>query len=1125
VGEVSRAIFYPTHARDFLDCAVAAWAVRKGEIEPVRPVRSPLDLLAQTVLACVARERWRLDDLFDFLRAADSFHDLARRQFDLVVEMLAGRYADARAEELRPRVTIDLVAGTIEGRPGLARLLARAGGTIPDRGYFQLRVEGSGAKLGELDEEFVWERSVGDGFVLGAQAWRVQSIGTNEVVVAPARGGALLAPFWRADARDRGAHFSERVADLLQTVDAGLDDPGVAADLAGFGLEPPAAAELVRLLREQRAVQGVSLPHRRHLVIEEVAGAGEQPERREVLVFTFWGGTVNRPLALALAALWQEREGTPLETLSDDDAVLLVLPPGADARELLAALEPGRCEELLRARLETTGFFGAHFRQNAQRALLLPRALPGRRMPLWVSRQNAKRLLEAVARHDDFPLVLETWRTCLADEFELDVLRERLQELADGRIRVSSVRTARPSPFAAGLVRARTNELMYEDDAPEARRASALRGDLLREIALQADGRPAIPAALVERFTAKAQRLLPGYAPRDAAELLEWVKERLIVPLDEWRALLDAIDRDRVAASGEPAAAEMVAAIAPKLVRWRPSPATAAVSALETVLRLPAGTAMALAFATTARALEEGGELEADPAALAARAPAGPAGVPGLAAIVAQLLPFYGSLSSRFLEELTGASAAEMEAAVEQLLRGERAVAGELIEGAGEPRIAARTTFETLLRWKRAAARPELRPLPLEMLPAWVAGQQGLLERGSGPDDLRRALERLFGAALPAGLWEREALPARLEGYQPAWLDALLDDSELVWTGAGIERVAFVFRGDLDLLAPEGAPDAPADGDLDARERRVLDALRGAPRGLELADLAETTGVATGALAVALWSLAWRGRVACDSMRALRQGVLTRFEALEATGEVAARPSRRGSFRRWRASRPFPGRWLAAAPEGVARDPLAGEERSRERARLLVERWGVLFRELVAHEAAPFAWGRVARSLRALELAGEVVAGRYFEGVPGLQFATPSALERLRDGGADRALWWQNAADPSSLAGVDLPALRSALPRRLPTTQLVWRGARLAAVLRRSGRELELRVGADDPDLGALVEPLRVALARAFDPERGVEVESINGEPAATSPWRGALDAFAVTREGGGVLRARRRWT
>ncbi len=551
VGETSRGVFYPTHPRDFLDCAVAARAVVEGEIEPIAPVRNPLDLLAQTLLGLVAHERWRLDDLYAFVRTAEPFHEISRPLFDLVVEMLAGRYAEARIAELRPRLAVDRLDGTVEGRPGLAALLARAGGTIPDRGYFQLKLDASQARLGELDEEFVWERAIGDSFVLGAQAWRIVRMTAQEVFVAPARGGASLAPFWRADARDRGAFYSERVAALLERLAGRLDDGGIELELAErHALEPSAAAELLASLREARAALGGRLPHRHQLVFEECEARGDDAGRRQVILYTFWGGAVNRPLALALAAAWEEREGEPIETVADDDALLLVLPAGADPVALLAGLDPQRLEALLRRRLESSGFFGAHFRQNAQRALLLPRAGPARRTPLWLSRQNAKQLLEAVSRFDDFPLLLETWRTCLQDEFDLEVLRRRLGEVAAGEIRIAQVTTARPSPLAANLVFRRTNELMYEDDVPETRRSSALRGDLLREVALSGE-RPALPGELVERFRRKAQRLLPGYPPDSAGELLEWVKERLFLPAAEWRELAEALDGERPGLTGE----------------------------------------------------------------------------------------------------------------------------------------------------------------------------------------------------------------------------------------------------------------------------------------------------------------------------------------------------------------------------------------------------------------------------------------------------------------------------------------------------------------------------------------------------------------------------------------------
>ena len=1142
VGDVSRAVFYPTHPRDFLDAAVASRAVLEGEIEPLRPVRSPLDLLAQTILGVVAHERWQVDELYDFVRTSDPFHELSRVQFDLVLEMLAGRYADARIEELRPRVALDRLAGTVEGRPGTAQLLARSGGTIPDRGYFRLRLEEGGALLGELDEEFVWERSVGDAFVLGTQAWRIRSIGTHEVTVAPARSGALLAPFWRADARDRVAYFSERVAGLLERAEERLADPGsegrLVTDLIQeSGFEPEAAAELVRLLREERAALGVALPHRHHLVFEEAPERGGDASRRQVVLYTFWGGTVNRPLALALAGLWQEREGEPIEIVAEDDAVLLVLPPGADPVALLTALEPGRCEELLRARLEATGFFGAHFRQNAQRSLLLPRASPNRRTPLWISRQNAKKLLEAVSRHDDFPLVLETWRTCLADEFELGVLEERLREIATGKVRISTVRTSRPSPFAAQLLWRRTNTLMYEDDVPETRRASSLRGDLLREVALGATDRPAVPAALAERFRLKAQRLLPGYAPRDAPELLEWVKERLWIPLGEWRELLAAIDRDRVATEAGPDADGMVAEIAGKLVRWRPSPAPAtdAVSALETALRLPGGSRLAGAFVATAAPLAPGIELEADPVALATAsgapvtrgvpAPAPEAGeAEALAAAVVQVLPFYGSFSVAGLAEELGVELEELEKALEVLVRAERAVVGELIEGAEERQVAARSAFETLLRWQRSSGRAEaaLEPLPVAALPLFVASRQGLVERAADVDGLKRALEKLFGVALPAGLWEREVLPARLEGYATSWLDALFEDSDLVWYGGGRERVGFAFRGDLDLFVEGGAAATPFG-------ERVLDALAAAPRGASLGDLAEELGAPTGEVSRSLWELAWQGSVACDSMKALRAGIRSRFEpATDPVAATAARGPRRGAFRRWQGSRPFPGRWFRIPPRREPDDPLLEEERQRERARLLLDRWGVVCRELLALEGPRLSWGRLSRTLRVLELSGEIVGGRFFTGLGGLQFVTPATLEKLRSGMlaelSSGAVWWLSAADPASLAGAEIAPLRGGLPRRTATSQVVWRGAETALEIRRSGRELDFRLPRDAGLDAALLAPLRNALTRSFEPERSLLVEHIDGGSAAESDRREAFACFAVSRELAG-LKLRRRWS
>jgi len=1108
-GETSRAIFLPTHPRDFLDAAIAARSVAAGEIEPLRPLRAPLDVLAQSLLAMTAVERWRLDALYEFVRTADPYRDLSRRQFDLVVEMLAGRYEEVRVEELKARVRIDRLDGTIEARPGATRLVAQSGGTIPDRGYFPLRLEESNARLGELDEEFVWERSVGDTFVLGAQAWRIRAISAQEVVVAPARGGSVLAPFWRADARDRGSFFSERVAEFLAEADLRLGEPAFERELIErHGFEANAATELMRLLREQRAALGVSLPHRRHLVFEECAEHAGDRGRRQVILYTFWGGTVNRPLALALAGLWEEREGESIEALSDDDAVLLSLPEAADARGLLAALDPERIGELLRRRLEASGFFGAHFRQNAQRALLLPRAAPARRTPLWVSRQNAKKLLEAVARFDDFPLVLETWRTCLQDEFELDVLRRRLEELASGEVRISSVRSERPSPFAANLVWRRTNEQMYEDDVPTAQRQTTLRADLVREIALASDGRPAIPRRFAERFRRTAQRLLAGYPPREPEELLEWVRERLWIDADEWGELTAAIDAERKTDPALPSAGELIEEIADKL----------------TTLDLAGGSIAAAETARQVRGIERVRETFARSERLDGGAVFLPTGTnvepgepPSLARLLGSWLRFHPPLALAEIARRWGLAKAEVEAAVDELVRSSVAVRGELLEGDSET-VAARSTFETLLRWRRSEGRRGVLTRPIEALPRFVASRQGLIERDEGSDGLRRRLEALFGCPAAAGAWEREILPARLDPYLPSWIDELVETSELGWFGVGRERVAFAFAGDLDLLGlGEGDREVSP---LSTAAGAILDLLAATRGGLDLAEIVEASGLSSRVAAEALWELVWRGAVAHDSLRTLRQGVLGDFRqspvsAKPAAGGGVAR-RRRSAFRRWSASRPFAGRWRRLATPGGG-DAVDEEERNRERVRLLADRYGILFRELLAYELPAFGWRRLARTLRALELGGELVGGHFFAGIPGLQFASPAALEALDGAPSDGAVWWHAATDPASLCGVDLPALKSQLPRRVAGTYLVWQDDRLALVVRRSGRELEFRVGPENPAVPVLLRPLEVLLCRSFDPLRSVDVETINGEPAAHSAYLPAFARFSRTRTAAGI--------
>ncbi len=663
VGEISRGRLMPLLGRDLLEAAVVARCVLDGEIEPVEPVSGALDVLAQVLLSMVVADDWTADRLFDAVRTADPYRHLPRHHFDLVLQMLAGRYASSRIRALRPMIGIDAIDGSLRPRPGVERLLYLSGGTIPDRGYSQLRIEGSGALLGELDEEFVWERSVGDVFTLGVQTWRVQRITHNDVFVGPAQARSAMAPFWRAEELDRSSFVSDRMASLLEQLDARLDDDTLARELEQtHALDRTAAKALVRHLREQRqATDG--LPHRHRLIVEHTAPPAGRGSHRQMVLHTMWGGRVNRPFAAALAAAWHERYGMRPEVVHAADCVVVVSPSTVEVDDPFDLVRSSGLDDLLRRSVERTGFFGARFREAAGRALLLPRAGPGRRVPLWVHRQRAKELLDAVRHHGDFPLVLEAWRCCLQDEFELDVLRARLDEIADGRVSVVHVRTETPSPFTAQAAWKQTNELMYEDDVPTA--AVQTRPDLVREMALASHLRPRIDPALADDLRGRLHRTAAGWSPRDAPELLEWLKERLAIPADEWRALLDAMVRDH--GTDEP---EIRTAIGCRAVIVEPAQDVGAtlVVAIESLPRIELALGRSIADSDLRSVVDGGPPGEAVEARRTLQPPAPADGADPLQEVTAEWLRFYGPVKPAWIRHVLGLTEDELDRVLNELV-------------------------------------------------------------------------------------------------------------------------------------------------------------------------------------------------------------------------------------------------------------------------------------------------------------------------------------------------------------------------------------------------------------------------------------------------------------------------
>ena len=1098
VGEKSRGVIFPTHGRDLVDAAVMTRAVLDQDIEEARPIEAPLDILAQVMLSMTAREEWDIDELYAFFRTCWPYRALPRRHFDLVLEMLGGKYADARLRELKARVSIDRIDNRVKAHDGAAYLVYTSGGTIPERGYFDLRLRDSHAKIGELDEEFVWERSVGETFTLGTQLWRIERITHNDVEVVQVKAALGIFPFWRAEEQNRDFHLSERIGLFLENADTRLDALDFKSELMErHGMEAAAAGELIRFLKLQKEATGASLPHRRHLLIEQLEDPAGRGELKQVILHTFWGGRVNRPFALALSQAWEEREGQPLQVIDDDDALMLLFPRDVRTEDILGLVSAETVEGHLRAKLEQSGFFGARFRENAERALLLPKPGFKRRMPLWLLRLRAKELMAAVHSLPDFPILLETWRACLSDEFDLQSLKRVLQELGDGRIRVTRTVTRTASPFAARLSWKQTNRFVYEDDTPVVAGQSSLRPDLLKELLFSPHLRPRVPAELIRALDAKLKRTAPGYAPATEQELADWIKERLVMPEPEWKELAASIRKDH-----DLDAAEMLRPNARKAawISW-PGVRHALLASLETLPKVLVAFRMLLDDVTLVPVSP--GESEKS---LKRRAEVYLHNLPDtavlseeydLSSFLADWLGSYGPVRKQEVQHLLGVTPERLDEAIEPLIEAQSVIMDRFGEESAELEICDTRNLEMLLRMARRYRQPAFEALPRGHLVLFLAAFQGVIPRGESREDMQQRLEQLFGWPAPADEWEEHLLPSRMRQYRSEWLDGLMGSSDLIWFGCGRRRISLAFASDLELFRTDHEPDQAGDaGDLE----HLIPDRRGR---FSFFEIAERSHLDTERATELLWKEAWKGNVTSDSFRPVRRGVLTGFKAAVFREEPRL-ASRRSGFNRWNASRPVEGHWLRIDAPPRQRDILEDEELAKDRARQVLRRYGVIFRELLANELPSLRWRAIFRSLRLMEMSGEVLSGYFFEGIRGPQFISPDALRMLREPLPQDAVFWISAIDPVSLCGLALESSQG-LPSRIPSNQLVYHGTRLVMISRRLGRSLDIFVDPDDAGLPDYFGMFKELLSREFNPPRKVTVETINGQTAGSSPYAGAL--------------------
>jgi ATP-dependent Lhr-like helicase len=1082
VGDVSRGIFFPKYQGDLLQAAVVTTRMQAGQIEEMRIPRNPLDVLAQQIVAMAAMDDWRVDDLEATTRKAAPFASLTRTVLEAVLDMLAGRYPSEEFAGLRPRIVWDRISGTIKARPGAQHLAVTSGGTIPDRGLFGVFLpasEGSQARrVGELDEEMVYESRVGEVFVLGASSWRIEDITPDRVIVTPAPGQAGKLPFWHGDAPGRPAELGKAIGEQTRNLVKATQQDAT-AQLTQNGLDELAARNLLQYLHDQRKATGY-VPDDRTLVVERFR---DELGDWRVVLHSPYGDRVHAPWALAIAARLREHYGQmDVQALHTDDGIIIRVPDADDPPPAgIALLDPDEIADIITQEVGASALFASRFRECASRALLLPRRQPGRRTPLWQQRQRSAQLLQVAAQYPAFPIVLETVRECLQDVFDVPALTQLLRDIASRKIRVVEVETATPSPFGKSLLFRYIGAFMYEGDAPLAeRRAQALTLDpaLLAELLGSEGLRELLDPQVVAETERDLQKLSPDRQCRtleNVADLLrthgpltaDEVAERTEGPAQQWLPELIAARRAiTVRVAGE----QMHAAIEDA-------------GRLRDALGTPLPVGVPEAFT----------EPVPDP----------------LGDLVARYARMHTPFPARAIADRYGLGAAVVTMALRRLAP--RVTEGDFSQGT---QWCDAEVLRLLRRRCLARLRKEVEPVPPEVLGRFLPAWHGIGGRSrADAAAVLEVVERLAGTLLPASALETLILPARIPGYSPALLDELTAAGEVVWCGAGALPggdgwLALAPAETAQLLLP-----APAEVTMTALHTAVVEALEHGG-GVFFRMLSGAVGGPPDTeLAAAIWDLVWAGRLTNDTLAPLR--VTLSGPRQPSRAPAAPRPGATpGRYRFGRAAMParsgppaVTGRWSLLPPPGGDQTVLA-----HTLAMTMLDRHGVLTRGAVAAERVPGGFSAVYPVLRAMEEGGQCRRGYFIDGLGAAQFALPGAVDRLR---ADQEAKSERpvvlaAADPGQPYGAALPwparpdeTAGGHRPGRKAGALVVLSAGALVLYVERGGKTL--LSWTEDPEVLA---PAAAALAAAV---RGgalgrLTVEKADGGGVYDSPLALALE-------------------
>jgi ATP-dependent Lhr-like helicase len=1090
-GAVSEGIVFPKFRGDLVACAAVARAMHDGRVEATRYPRNPLDVLAQQLVAMASLETWEIDDLFALVRRAAPFADLSRRAFEGVLDMLSGRYPSDEFAELRPRVTWDRLRGRLSGRTGAKRVAIANAGTIPDRGLYGVFLAGADrpVRVGELDEEMVFETEVGETFVLGASTWRVEEITHDRVLVTPAPGEPGKTPFWHGDQAGRPVELGFAIGKLVRELRGQSRAAATERLVREHDLDASAAENLLRYLDDQAAAGAI--PDDRTLVIERcLDDLGDW----RVCVLSPLGSRIHAPWAMAATALIRNRTGIDVEVLWGDEGFVVRFPEVESPPDPSLLLpDAGEVEGLVLRQLGSTSLFAARFRETAARALLLPRRRPGARTPLWQQRKRASDLLAVASRFGSFPALLETYRELLRDYFDMPALVDVLRRLASRSLRLTTIDSTTPSPFAASLLFSYVANYIYDGDAPLAeRRAQALSVDQaqLRELLGDAELRELLDPESIDTVERQLQQIDQAYHVRTSDGLHDLLLRLGDLTVEEIEARSAIVDTRGAVVELErarrivalPIAGERRHVAVEDVARYRDAIGTPVPPGLPEALLEPV------------------------------RDPAGD--------LVLRYARSHGPFTARMFADRYGLGIAVVNTLLARVTGEGRIIEGEFRPGGTDREWVDAGVLRRLRGRSLARLRHEIEPVDGAAFTRFTVSWHGIGSARRGHDALLDAIEHLQGAPIPASVLEREVLPARVADYQPAMLDTLMAAGEIIWVGVEPigERDGRIALYLTDHLPRLRAPAPPAsrtarDGDNEDQTRadEILKYLRRHGASFFAAIHEGSGGGFPRETVDALWDLVWQGLVTNDTLHALRA-----FGHIPETRGI--RRAKAGAFRSRRLVPPSAeGRWsLVAPPGGTVATPT---EWSAALAQQLLTRHGIVTRETAASENLPGGFSAVYQVLKAMEDAGRIRRGYFVAGLGGAQFALPAALDRLRsmrEPGDTSQTVIIAATDPANPYGAILKWPVSSEsgnssqssgdsgrgPTRTVGALVVLVDGHPAAYLRRGERELLLMVPDAEPQRSAYTRATAralMSLARSREEgRRGMLIAEINGTPASS---------------------------